>query len=73
MSEQQKISKEQGPMAKVLGYIGFGIGMVLMFAFIPVSENAGINAVVGAIVGIVSGGIGSFIGSLMDKSRIERE
>lgn len=57
----------QGPMSKVLGFVGFGIGMVLMIAFIPLSESQGINFVVGAVIGIVGFVVGSWIGGLIDK------
>jgi hypothetical protein len=54
-------------MSKVFGWIGFGIGVVLMIVFIPASESMIINFIIGGAVGAVGGGIGSLVGSLLDK------
>jgi hypothetical protein len=57
-----------GPISKVLGYAGFGVGVILMIAFIPLSKDHTINFIVGAVVGVIGGGLGSWLGSLIDKS-----
>lgn len=58
---------KKGRMTKIFGYVGFGIGMVCMFVFVPVSKSVGINALIGAVMGAVGGGVGALVGSLIDK------
>jgi tetrahydromethanopterin S-methyltransferase subunit C len=70
MTDEEKNGKstqEQGPMSKVLGFIGFAIGMVLMFAFVPLFESQVVNFIVGAVIGVVGYVVGSWVGSLIDK------
>lgn len=49
-------------MSKVFSFVGFGIAMVLMLAFVPASENHTVNFIVGAVFG----GLGGWLGSLLD-------
>ena len=65
--KRKNTQRTQGPMSKLFGYIGFGIGMVLMIVFIHTSGSAIINFIVGAAVGLVSAVIGSLVGGLLDK------
>lgn len=65
---QQTPAANAGPMSKVLGYAGFGIGMIFMIAFIPPSKDHHIpNAMIGAVVGAIVGGLGSWLGGLLDR------
>jgi len=63
----KNVTATAGPMSKVFGWIGFGIGMVLMIVFIPASDSMIINFIIGGAAGFVSGVIGSQVGSLLDK------
>lgn len=65
----EKMPQEPGSMSRVFGYAGFGVGMVIMVVFIPVSSNQTMNAIVGFVVGAVGGGVGSWIGGTLDKQR----
>lgn len=65
--DDKNTTPTEGPMSKVFGWIGFGIGVVLMIVFIPASESMIINFIIGGAVGAVGGGIGSLVGSLLDK------
>jgi len=60
-------AETQGPLSKTFGFIGFGIGMILMIAFIPVSKDHTINGIVGGVVGMVGAGLGAWLGGLLDK------
>ena len=63
----RKGAQQPGPLSRLLMWVAFATGMVLMIVFIPVFSDVGTNAVVGAAVGIVSGGFGAWIGSLLEK------
>lgn len=57
---------EADPISKVFSFVGFGIAMVLMLAFVPASENHTVNFIVGAVFGGLGGGFGGWFGSLLD-------
>lgn len=57
----------QGPMSNLFGWIGFGIGVLLMILFVPRFESGIVNFIVGAAIGMVSAVIGSLIGGLLDQ------
>jgi len=65
--QDEQGTESQGPFTKVFGLVGFGIGMILMIAFIPISRDHSVNAFVGAVVGSVSSFLGTWIGSFLDQ------
>ena len=54
-------------MEKTLSWAGFGLAMVLMVLFVPVSKDSSVNAVVGMIVGIAGGVLGARAGRFLDR------
>jgi hypothetical protein len=63
--------RKAGPMEKFFMYVGFGIGMVLMIAFVPTSKSAFVNMIVGGGIGLVFSIIGSLIGKAIDNASIK--
>jgi hypothetical protein len=57
----------QGGVSKIMSFVGFGIGIFLMFTFVPVYKNTSVNFFVGAVIGIVCAMIGGVIGSAIDR------
>lgn len=67
MNTQSASTDSKTSMSTVFSYAGFGIAMILMFAYIPTFDSSFLNFAVGAGCGMGGSVIGGVIGSFFDK------